>query len=192
MHELAEAQSHARDGNLTIIPVLLDSRNEWKLEQLKPEHAAMLQSLLLRSAYIEYDHYDQAKSNKEIAKAIGSHNKIEFDPIVRKNIAGTELQLIQFRITASDGNLPTDILRHWSISIENDFLACTDGEEKPLENGLPIAFNGKGPGWLYAYLAIPFKNLSTVYIFNKPSNSYICVYDLGKPTKHLGNILPGD
>jgi TIR domain len=189
MHELEEAERHARNGKTIIIPVLLDPRADLKqkLNDLSPEHAGLLESVLERYICIDYDRHDKQESAKTIAKAIAKHQKIEFVPIESKSLDGKEVQLIQFNLVA--GDLPTDLFQKWTINFEDDFLAFSDGEEKPIRAGEPVALNGKGPAWLYAHLTTGFKNLCPVYVFNNPSKEYICVYDSGKPPNNLGNVL---
>lgn len=187
MHELEEAQRHALDDNVIIIPVLLDSKDNLELNRLDSSRKNMIESILQKYKYIQYDQYDTEESNRKIAYAIGKHNKIQFDPIIQRTIREYKLQLIQFQITANDGNLPTDFLSQWGINVEKNFLAHHDSDkEKPLRTGKAIAFSGQGPNWLYVYLAVPFKNLCPIYIFNNRSEEYICVYDLNTATP--GNL----
>lgn len=192
MRELEEADRHALNGKVTIIPVLLDPPNELKLHELDRGRAIVLESLLASSIWIPYDRHDPVQSAAKIATTIGRHEKIEFAPIESRTVDRTELQLIQFQITADDRSLPTDILRSWDLNIERDFLAYREGEKKPLRAGKPVALNGAGPNWLYAYLAVRFKNLCPVYVFNNRSNEYICVYDTGTPPHQQGTILKAD
>jgi hypothetical protein len=189
MRELEEAEGHALSGKAIIIPVLLDSYDELKLSELPPGRSTFLNSILSRYVRILYNRYDQEQSAREIASAIGRHEKIQFGPVVPKTVGGIELQLIHFEITAPGGSLPTDILRGLDLNIERDFLAYQAEDKKPLRAGKPVAFSGKGPNWLYAYLVVQFKNQCPVYVFNNLSSEYICVYDIGAPPRQLGSVL---
>lgn len=188
MHELEEFERHARGGEIIIIPVLLDSRDELKLDELPRDRAIRIESMLERYVAVRFDQYDPAKSTKEIAAAIGRHEGLQFHPVERVVVQGEELQLIRFQITTGDGMLPTGFLRAWDVNIEQ-FVACQEGEDRPIRGGSPVALNGKGPAWLYASLATPFKNLCPVYVFNSPSGEYICVYDSSKPPRRQGTVL---
>lgn len=191
MRELEEADRYALDNKVTIVPVLLNSRDELKLDELASPQRVLLDSILSRYKWIAYNEFDPIKSAIEIADAIGKHEGIKFAPVVRKTIGGVDLQLIQFQVIANNGSLPTDMLCRWSLNIEPDFLAYAEGDKKPLRAGKPVAISGKGPNWLYAYLTVPFKNLCPVYVFNQWSNEYICVYDIGS-ARQLGSVLKGD
>lgn len=189
IRELEEADRHAQNGKATIIPVLLTPYAELALDDIAPDRTIFLESILSRYVGILYNQHEPEQSAHAIAAAIGQHAKIQFDPVVSKIIAGTELQIIQFDITAPGNILSPDILRTFDLNIERDFLACREGEDKPLRAGKPVAFSGQGPNWLYAYLVAPFKNLCPVYVFNNRSNEYICVYDNDITARRVGSVL---
>jgi hypothetical protein len=192
MLELKEVQRHLLDGSTTIIPILLDDKDALKINELPPDRANLLDSLLSGVKYTQYDQYNPDSCFVEIAKSIAKGEKIMFDPVQQKNVEGTELQIIQFNITAQDG-LPTNFLSQWNLSVEKDFLAYHDSDagEKLFRAGQPVALSGKGPAWLYAYLTVQFKNLCPVYIFNSLSKEYICVYDNNLTASRQGNVLKG-
>ena len=192
MHELEQAEARARKGAAVIIPVLLDPVEELEMGRLPPDRTDRLESLLDGRAVIRLDRDDPGKGIEEIAAAIGKHEQIRFLPVERTAVGGEEVQLVRFRITAEHGILPSGFLRGWGLDFQADFLAYHDGEANPFRAGLPVAFNGKGPCWLYAYLAVCFKNLCPVYVFNHPSSEYVCVYDSALSSERLGAVLkPG-
>lgn len=185
--ELEEAERRARDGQLRILPLLLEAGSALDLEDLAPERRRLFESIVGRYSGVHYDRNDPLKSGLQVAEAIGQHVGIAFAPIERKKIEGVELQLIEFRVTAPKGRLPTDFLQSWECDIEHEFVAYTDRENKPLRGGVPVALSGKGPNWLYACLALKFKNLCPVYVRNK--SEYIRVYDLDQPVGKEGAVL---
>lgn len=185
MHELQQAMTREIQGKTIIIPILLSPKEELEMNQLPPERKNFLEPILGGKKYITYDKYDKDKSNEEIAIEIGKHNKIRFYPITRKTVQGTEIQLIKFDIST----LPTNFLQEWNLNIESDFLGDDGDQTKPLHKRKAIAFYGQGPGWLYSYLTLPFKNLCPVYVFNNRSEEYICVYDPKMPPEQLGKTL---
>jgi TIR domain len=189
MHELEEVDRYVRSGKVVILPVLLDSVEDLKLNELARDRALLVESILERYVRIQFDLNNGEKSATEIAAAIGRHDGILFYPVKQTVLHGEELQLIRFEITTSDGMLPPDFLSRWDVNIEHDFVACHEGENKPIHARKPVALNGKGPGWLYAFLALPFKNLCPVYVFNSQWGEYICVYDSGKPPQRQGARL---
>ncbi len=193
LHELEEAQNQLLNDQIKVIPVLLEPKEKLGLNELSPGKAAMLNSILSRNLYLSYDSYDQQQSCIRIANTIGSYNKIQFAPVVTKSLGGVDLQVIQFEITADDGNLPSILLSEWQVEIEREFLSYHDNDEKarPLIARKPVAISGKGPNWLCAYISTQFKNLCPVYVFNNKSNEYICVYDNGIPSSHLGRVISG-
>jgi hypothetical protein len=194
MHELEQAQHHALNGNVIIIPILLNSQEELKYEELSNEIVNILTSLLQIHKYIQYDQYDPNKSGAEIADAIGHYNKISFNPVKKKTIRGVTLQLIEFKITSMNNqnkpHLPTNFLETWDLN-ETNFLEYhgNDTEDKPLRVGEPIAFSGAGPGWLYAYFAVQFKNLCPFYVYNSVTKEYVCAYDVGAAPSKQGHVL---
>jgi TIR domain len=187
MHELEEACGRQVNGSIQIIPILIDSRDSLGIDQLSSSRARILESVLSSSLYVKYDQYDHKKSMNKIADAIGKFNQVAFDTIKTKKIRESEFQVINFRITTDDGALPTDIFRRWNINIGHDFLAHHENESKPLRAGKPVIISGKGPNWLGAYLAIQFKNLCSVYLFNNNTQDYICVYTMS--SNEQGRVL---
>jgi TIR domain len=194
MHELEQAQRHALKGNVIIIPVLLNSQKELKCEELSVERVNTIDSLLQTYKYIQYDQYDPDKSGVEIADTIGFHNKISFNPIKKKTIQGITLQLIEFKITSTDDqnkpHLPTNFLETWDMN-EKDLIDFQDygTEDKPLHIKEPVAFNGGGPAWLYAYFAVKFKNWCPFYVYNSVYKEYVCVYGAGNSPSKQGHVL---
>jgi TIR domain len=191
MLELEEVQRYLLNGSSTFIPVLLEAKDSLRIDELPSDRATLLDSLLSKFRYTEYDQYNPDLCFAEIARSIAKGEKLEFAPVQKKNIGGTEVQLIQFDITAPDGKLPTDFLSKWDLPIEADLLAYNDSsaEEKLFRAGKPVALNGRGPAWLYAYLTVQFKNLCPVYVFNHPSKEYICVYDESLTASRQGSVL---
>jgi hypothetical protein len=187
MRELEEAESSAIRGKVIIIPVLLTPKDELRLNELSSRSATLLNSILSRYVFINYDKYDPDLSARNISNAIAQQQLIQFEPVQLTNIDGIDVQLIQFDLI--NGLLPTNLFQKWTLNFEHDFLSYKDGEEKPLRAGKPVALNGKGPAWLYSYLTVGFKNLCPVYIFNNPSEEYICVYDTGTPPLNEGKVL---
>lgn len=192
IHELEKAYRFSIDKKVAIIPVLLDSVEHLKLDELESDKRDIVEGILQQYKYIEYDQYDPDASCSEISHAIGRKNLIEFSPIKKKNINGVNIQLLEFSITAEDKNLPSDFIKSWKINIQEFIGSSLDDDMKTILTGTAVAISGPGPNWLYAFISTCFKNLCPVYIYNNRSGEYICVYnsslDSGSAIE-LGGVL---
>ncbi|GAA5529812.1 toll/interleukin-1 receptor domain-containing protein [Herpetosiphon gulosus] len=175
--EIFQAKQLSIENKITIIPVLLCSKDDLHLNNVGDDVKYVIESLINRNKYINFDIYNQNKSNNEIIETISEHNKIKFSPINKFDIEGTYYQQIEFEIVG--GTLPVDFLTSWKIDIEADFLNTKDqrNTNKPIMIGVNLLIKGKGPIWIYSYFTIQFKNICPVYIYDLNSNRYICVYD---------------
>jgi hypothetical protein len=182
MDELNVAYSSFQKEKNVIIPVLLTERGKLELDSLADGKKRFIQSLLQRTRYVEFDEHDVLKSLKRIADALWKNELVKFDPIEVITINDIDLQLINFQIE----NLPSDFLKFWDFDM-NDFIGQRHGEQPVIKRNLPVAFNGKGPNWLFSYFTIPFKNLNDVFLYNNVSGDYICVYSLKRDW--LGKVL---
>ena len=135
---------------------------------------------------MEFDQYDLNKSCEEIHAGITSHLKVAFDKIVEVTIDGVLGQLIRLRMT--EDSLEESTLRKLNFNIEK-FVETDENRKKPIRQGLPVFLTGRAPNWLITSLLIPLRNLRTVYVYNQPSEKYICVYDKTPNRKEFGRVL---
>lgn len=188
LRELKEAWEESQRKRVTLILVLLEERSKLELERLEPSDRAFVERLLERHLYFSFDSYDRARSCKELLeKGIWPHQLIRFSPVESEEYGGVELRVIRFSLR--DNLVPVSALGRLDVDLEHRFLATTDEHalERPLKRGVAVGLEGKGPNWLYAWLAIPFKNLCPVYVFNTTTEAFVCVYDPQK--KRLGATL---
>ncbi|MCB0540301.1 MAG: TIR domain-containing protein [Bacteroidetes bacterium] len=129
--------------------------------------------------YIELDNDNPIGGFDEVAKALNQEYPIRFLPLKTIKEEGVKMQKITFVI---DRVIEQDILETWEFDI-TDFISFNNGDNKPIKLGIPVAFQGRAPVWLYTFLAMPFYNKSDVYIYTAFSNSYIRTYKL--PTSNL-------
>lgn len=174
--ELEVGQQKLLKKEIKIIPVLLEDRN--KLNISKDTNPTM-HDLLERTKYIDFDEYNREEGNRQIVDAIRDMELVRFEPVIETIVENTTIQVIKFKTA----QLPDDFLKSWSFHI----LDFWETEPAVIKEDIPVAFNGKGPNWLYGYLAIPFKNLNDVYMYNKVSERYICIYS--KKDGNIGKVL---
>lgn len=183
--ELSEALNANRTGKNIVIPVLLENRDQLNLDSPDTMNATMVKSLLERVKYIEYNSYNPESSQASIANSIRKNEPVQFEPVKIETIDNTRLQIVKFKIS-SNKNLPSDFLKNWDFNML-DFRSQSTGEKAVINPELPIAFSGRGPGWLYCYFSVPFKNLNDLFLYNSVTNDYICFYS--KTNNLLGKVL---
>lgn len=182
MDEINIAYTSFQKEEKVIIPVLLTERDKLELNSLPENKKNFIESLLLRTRYVEFDEHDLSKSIRRIADALWKNEKVKFEPIEIKKFNDVEIQLVSFQIES----LPSDFLKFWDFDI-NDFIMQKHGKQPIIKRNIPVAFNGKGPNWLFSFLTIPFKNINDVFLYNNVSGDYICVYSLKGDL--LGKVL---
>jgi hypothetical protein len=176
MAELKTAWSIQQNRQLTIIPILLVDENKPNLTAVAESETQLLKTILQTISYESFDKYNEEKSMKKVEDAVWSKEKIRFYPVENKRIESTHLQVIQFEMRLGpDEKLPSDFLLNWNFDIRG-FISESEKDDKPIKTNYPVALNGKAPNWLFAYLAIPFKNLRTVFLWNNVSKNYICIH----------------
>ncbi|MBI5653133.1 MAG: toll/interleukin-1 receptor domain-containing protein [Chloroflexi bacterium] len=173
-----------RENQLTLMPILLEEESALNWELVREDQRAVMQALLKRIVYVKVDKYNPEASIANILGAFWKNELVRFEPIRQLVVGGTKVQLIQFQ---TQGDLPSDFLQTWDFNIET-FVAHTENDPAPIQFGLPVAFAGKAPNWIIAFLAIPLKNLRTVFVYNNQSQDYICVFSL-KSDNRLGQVL---
>ncbi len=185
MDELHRAYSYFQRDEVLLIPVLLDSRDKLRLAALPPERRAFIEPLFQQIKYVEFDRYNEEKSIASLLDAFWMNELVRFEPIRVVTMGSIRVQKIELKLQIKD--LPSNFLETCGLEIEG-FMAESKLDPAPIQSDLPVAISGGGPIWLYAYLIIPFKNRRTVYVYNKPSNGYICVYSLPSDDA-LGQML---
>lgn len=185
LEELDQAYHHWKNDKLTIIPVLIPNRSGLQLNQIPEQKRSLLESLLERTKYVEFDTYNKPKSIERVADAVWKNESLRFEPIVEKVIDGVRLQVIS--IMKRTNALPTNYLQTCGLNMAG-FIAENENDKKPIRPGIPVAFTGAVPNWLLTYLTIPFKNQRSVFIYNNISNDYICVFSLPSDDL-LGRVL---
>lgn len=182
--EFDVAYTYYQEGKLVLMPILLEDEAALNWDALSEDRRAFIQPLLKRILYVKVDKYDLEASIAKILGAFWKNELVRFEPIRQITVGGTKLQLIQFQ---TQGDLPSNFLQTWDFDLEG-FVASTDGDALPIRVGMPVAFSGKAPNWIISFLAIPLKNLRTVYVFNNTTQDYICVF-AQKSDKCLGQVL---
>lgn len=183
--ELEKAYGLQQEGRATLVPVLLESRDQLDLNLLSDLRRPVVEAVLKHIKFVEFDAYNLEQSLARVAEAFWRNELLHFEPIRTVSVNGTDLQVVEFKIPSS--NLPVDFLQHWDLKVE-DFIAASATEQKPIKFDVPVALYGPGPNWLYAFLALPFKNRNSVFVFNSRSTEYICVYSKNT-TLRLGAVL---
>ncbi len=170
------------EEDVLCIPIMLIDEEFWKDQSEKIQ--TFLKRIQKQWKYINFDTYQFDKSIEQVEKAIWTNEPIRIHPIQVKEISGQTVQEIEFEILNQP--LPTNMLKTWDIRLE-DHISTQDKDGKSITRGIPVAFAGRLPNWIYTYLSIPFYNKRTVYIYNQVSNEYICVYS-PEPTT-TGTVL---
>ena len=188
-NEFMQAYNEKVMGKGELIPVVIGSGDEAKkiYEKAKANDFPELVATMDSTKYISYNLYNPEKSCAEIAEAVQRKNNIRMNPLTQKDINGQAIQIIDFEI---DPGTPLEVFQNWSFNVY-DFMDFNDDDSKPIKKEIPIAIHGKGPGWLYAFLTIPFANKNEVFVFNKPTNKYVCVYARQEKKDMLGKVLNG-
>jgi len=182
--ELSEAMNLNRTRKNVIIPVLLENESNLQFDAKEAINGMLIRSIIQQVKYIKYDIYNPEPYIESIANACWKNEPVKFDPIQTKNIGGATVQIINFQLQQQV--LPDDFLKNWDINILK-FRLPEKNMTPIIQENIPVAFLGRAPNWLYAYLSIPFKNLNDVFLYNNVSESYICVYS--KNDKILGKAL---
>ncbi len=185
MDELQWAYSLYQNGKLRLLPVLLDEREQLRLENLPAPRQAFVDLLLRQIKYVAFDRYDEDKSIAAILKEFWANEFVQFEPIKIETIDGVTVQLIKYGLNAK--SLPSNFLQEWQFDIE-EFIATDKTDGKPIQLDLPVAFSGVAINWLITYLTIPFKNRRTVFVYNQNTQDYVCVFSLPHD-KMLGKTL---
>lgn len=167
--------------NKTIIPVLLSD-----LEIITKAGNPIVNDILRSQKWVLWNEYDRESSCKEIADAVFSNELIRFKPISLLKIGDMEIQHIELEIK---GTLPPDLLSTWKFDIQR-FLSDSKDDEKPIRRDIPVAFSGRVPNWLYAFLTIPLANNRDVFIYNTSPGGFICTYARKNVEGMLGKVLP--
>lgn len=134
---------------------------------------------------------DDKKLANALLKEIWGNEDLEILPIRNWKYDDLWLQEIPFKITKTQNGgpqLPINFLESWDFNLVN--FACFDlSDNKPIKYDSSILISGKGPIWLYVYLAIPFANKRNVFVMSKfeERECFICVYSKGG--KMAGKVL---
>jgi len=173
--ELEGAIALERKKEIKIFPILLEERSELtfgdELEELKDSFEI---NIFDRIRYVEFDSHDFDQSIKNLLSDFWGNECVKFEPLKSIVLNNEESILIEFSITNTKDGLVSNFIETWNFNIK-EFVADTTSDGKPLKFDLPIVFSGRAPGWLLMYLAIPFNNLRTVYVYNNQTKDYICV-----------------
>ena len=180
--ELTTVQPRVVRGETKLIPVLLDEWNELPWSSLPANRQAMFQNVLQSVVRVPFDTYNPEEGVRRVAEAIRAHETVRLGPVREETIEGQRVQIIEIQM--KEARISTDLLATWRFNML-DFVAERAEENKPIKVGLPVAFTGRAPNWLYTYLTIPFKNLRDVYVYNTDANAYVCVAPPGEAGRQL-------
>jgi len=170
--ELEDAITLARRNKIKIFPILLEEKSELKFGDRLELKTFFEIKIFSKIAYIAFDPNDFDKSIKNLLNGFWGNESVKFEPLKSISLNNKKSILIEFSITK--GTLISNFIETWNFNIK-EFVADTTSDGKPLKFDLPIVFSGRAPGWLLMYLAIPFNNLRTVYVYNNQTKDYICV-----------------
>lgn len=183
--EFQHAYQRSIAGQIRILPILIGDVQ--KILEKSKENST-INSVLSTTKYVTFDQYDPQKSHQEILDAIWNpaFEKVRFKPVKSVTLEGLPMQIISFETDS----LPSDFLNTWQFSLDK-FISTDPEDDKPIKFGQSIGFFGRGPNWIYGYLAIPLANKRNVFMYNTSTNDFICVYAnrdrpelLGKTVKH--------
>jgi hypothetical protein len=186
LEELDRVSPYSLEKKITILPVLLFQRSKLDFSGLPEDRKILIENLLKRTKYLEIDKYNINPGIESIADSLGKNEAIRFDPIEEKTIDNVTIQVIRFHI--QNGELPTTFLKTWDFNIE-EFLADDEKnrDNRPILFNKSVGFYGKGPNWLFTAMAVPLKNLRTVFVYNTRTSDYICAYSMDKNL--IGEVL---
>jgi TIR domain len=186
MDELDQVYTHFQRDNVVIVPVLLVPKEQLDWNGVAENRKVLVESILTRVKYIDFDTHNLEKSLEGVADALWEHEAIKFAPIKIVKADDTALQEINYTIRLK--TLPTDFLHSWDVDL-TEFISQSDGDQKPIRQGLPVAFFGISINWLITFFTIPFKNRRSVFFYNQNSNEYICAYAVMNDGNFPGKVL---
>lgn len=186
LDELDQVYPYFQKDSVVIIPVLLVTRDRLDWNGVPDKRRTVVESILTRVKYIEFDAYNLGASLEKVAEALWEHEAIKFSPVKTIHVDGAALQEIKYTIIPK--TLPTDFLRTWDVDI-SEFISQNDSDNKPIRQGLPVAFFGISVNWLITFFTIPFKNRRSVFFYNQLSNEYICAYAVMNDGNYPGKVL---
>jgi TIR domain len=173
----------------SIIPVILGTGDTASAVKIKAEKAGFdeLVSLMEGHKYLLYNIYKPEHSCQEISEAVQKNNPIRFKALKPITVQGQEMQFIDFEM---DKATPLEVFQTWQVDLM-DFMDFHNDGSKPIKKEIPIAFFGKGACWFYAFLSTPFANKNEVFVYNEPTNKYLCVYARPAKKEMMGLVLMG-
>lgn len=146
-----------------IIPVVFGD-----IVAIQAKADAKVRKLLKAKKYIHLNEYDLDKTAQAIADSIWKDYEIGFAAVTKESIG--DLSFLEVHVKSNVERISENVFEHWNFSIR-DFL-----DDPPFDTGLPIAFEGRLPNWMYSYLSIPLFNNREVLLYNYGSKGYVCVY----------------
>lgn len=173
----------------TLLIAIVGNDTEAQKVKKKAEESDFVELLRLMEShkYLYYNIYDSEQSCNELAQAIQKNNPIRFKALKPITVQGQEMQFIDFEM---DKATPLEVFQTWQVDLM-DFMDFHNDGSKPIKKEIPIAFFGKGACWFYAFLSTPFANKNEVFVYNEPTNKYLCVYARPAKKEMMGLVLSG-
>lgn len=171
MKELRYAESLGKK----IIPVFEDTASE-----VRAMGDTLVNSITSSTLYVEVDRYNRALTWEKIRAKV--HIQLTEEVI---QLGDRQVYHLKF----DHYLLPDDFLTKWGFNSKR-YLADSKSDSQPIKPDMAVAISGVKPGWLLAYLVVPFFNKRDVFVFNKPSNSFIGVYEQKKDSGIIGKVIP--
>jgi len=171
MKELRYAESLGKK----IIPIFEDPASE-----VRAMGDTLVNSIASSNLFAEVDVYNRVRTWEKV-RAVVQIQLME-EVIYLDGRQAYHLKFDHYR-------LPDDFLTKWHFEAKK-LLADSKTDSQPIKPDMVVAISGVKPGWLVAHLVIPFFNKRDVFVFNKPSDSFIGVYEQKQGAGVLGKVIP--
>lgn len=180
--ELEAAYNLKVKKKLRIIPVLMGDR-----EAFLEKGNFIINNLIESTKCLDYKPENPEQTANELIKAVWKPEPIRFSKIREIEHEGIKLQVVSFE---TDNPLPADLFQDWHFRLD-DFMAESPAHvHQPIRHDTAVGFFGRGPNWVYSYLAIPLANKREIFMYNTVTEGYICVYARQARAELLGKVIP--